>query len=127
MTPTTLEILAEIADGLMVYGACNDESGRCWGEHAALCRICFVGGWQALFQGAAEGDHDECDFVMLPRIERVLRSFANQQIIRSNVKPNLDRQKFVDHYKQKLVSAYEAKLRNEFLCDLAGKPKSNDW
>jgi hypothetical protein len=126
MVMTTGEILEEIANGLMVYGACNEEEGRCW-EHGELCRVCFISGWHHLFQKAAQDDHDEYDFVMQPEIERVLRSFANQQIIRSRVKPNLDRQEFVDHYKLKLVGAYEAKLRNEFLCDLADKPKTNDW
>lgn len=127
MTLTTLEILDEIADGLVIYGVCHNEDRRCWEEDCEMCRICFLAGWHHLFQKATQDDHDESKFKMLTRIERVLRSFANQQIIRSNVKSNLDRQKFVDHYKLKLVGAYEAKLRNEFMCDLAGKFKTNDW
>lgn len=121
MTQTTEQVLDEIANGLMIYSACNEEEGRCW-EHSTLCRNCFLSGWQDLLQSAAKGDHDETEFKMLTRIESVLKSFANQQIIRSRVQPNLDRQKFVDHYKQKIVDAYESKLRNEFLCKLADKP-----
>ncbi len=129
MTKTTGQILDEIADGLMVYGSCNesDGEGRCWENGECICRVCFETGWRNLFQKAAQDDHDESEFNMQKRIERVLRSFANQQIIRTKVNPNLDRQKFVDHYKQKLVEAYEAKLRNEFMCDLADRPKTNDW
>lgn len=129
MTLTTEQIIDEIADGLMVYGSCNefDGEGRCWENGECICRVCFETGWRNLFQKAAQADYDESKFAMQKRIERVLRSFANQQIIRPKVQPNLDRQKFVDHYKHKLVAAYEAKLRNEFLCELAGKPKTNDW
>ena len=121
MTKTTEQILDEIADGCMIYSACNEEEGRCW-ESSTLCRNCFLGGWQDLLLGAAQGDHDESQFKMTVRIERVLRSFANQQIIRSGVQPKLDRQKFVDHYKHKIVEAYEARLRNKFLCALADRP-----
>ena len=123
---TTGEILDEIADGLMVYGACNEEEGRCW-EHSTLCRICFLTGWQSMFQSATRSDYEESSFKTIPRIERLLRSFANQQIIRSNVQPNLDRQQFVDHYKQELMEAYELKMRNDFKCELADKPISHNW
>ncbi len=126
MIKTTEQILDEIANGLMIYSACSEEEGRCW-EHSTLCRNCFLGGWQDLFQRAMQDDYDESKCTKPYRIERVLRSFANQQIIRSKVQPNLDRQKFVDHYELKFIEAYEAKLRNDFLCDLADRPKTNDW
>jgi len=121
MRVTAEQILDEIANGLMIYSVCNEEEGRCW-EHSTLCRNCFLGGWLDLLQRAAKDDHSESGFKVATRLERVLKSFANQQIIRSNVQPNLDRQKFVDHYKQKFIESYEAKLRNEFLCKLADKP-----
>jgi len=126
VTETTGQLLDGIANGLMIYGVCNEEEGRCW-EHSTLCRNCFLCGWHELFQKAMKGDHEESEFSTLARIERVLRSFANQQIIRSKVQPKLDRQKFIDHYKQELIEAYESKLRNEFKCDLAGTRKTNDW
>lgn len=129
MIPTTEQIIDEIANGLMVYGSCNeyDGEGRCWENEECICRVCFETGWRNLFQKAAQDDHDESEFKITTRIERVLRSFANQQIIRTKLQPNLNRQEFVEHYKAKLIAAYEAKLRNEFLCDLAGKQKTNDW
>jgi hypothetical protein len=129
VTKTTGELLDEIADGLMIYGSCNDYDGegRCWENGDLICRVCFETGWQSMFQSAARSDYEESNFKSTKRIERLLRSFANQQIIRTKVQPNLDRQKFVDHYTQKLIEAYEFKMRNDFKCELADKPISSDW